>query len=111
MCKDVPPEDTRYVPVMSWKEYIGIYECILLAIIVFLMYFVFKDQGPYYLGCADRHGSELVLQTDKKPRVDGSIVYIGDDVFVVPEPGMTCRIVTVKKLNEEKASKKVDNPI
>lgn len=82
---------------------------IVIGFVVIGLMMYFKDFpnriGPWYLGCADRNGKEYLLKTDKKPRVSGSIVYIGDDIFVVPEPGMTCRVASVKKIEEENANK------
>lgn len=64
--------------------------------------------GPWYLGCIHRDGEELLLKTEHKPRVEGSLVYIGDDAFVTPEPGMSCRIVRAEEI--DKMREGLDNP-
>lgn len=83
----------------------------LVGMLIYVGYFRTRNDGPWYLGCADRHGNELTLKTDKKPRVEGSLVFLEDDIFVTPEAGMTCRIVTVRQIEEENALKGLDNPI
>lgn len=87
----------------------------LLLLVIGVTYAVYvrlNDTGPWYLGCATSNGKELLLKTDKKPRVKGGLVFLGDDIFVTPEPGMTCRIVTVRKAEEEQESRKpLDNEI
>lgn len=81
----------------EWKQ-LKIASVILAAGLIYVAYTRFRDDGPWYLGCSSMHGKkEVLLQTDKKPRVEGSIVFLGEDMFVTPEPGMTCRIVTVRK--------------
>lgn len=70
-----------------------------------------NGNGPWYLGCADRNGRELLLKTNKKPRIEGSLVYLEDDIFVYPETGMTCRIVRVKQVEEENSKKVLDKAI
>lgn len=65
-----------------------------------------ESGGPWYLGCADRTGRELLLQTDKKPRAEGGLVFLDDDMFVTPEPGMTCRVVSIEQVEQEKANAK-----
>lgn len=94
-----------------WNAYEGYLLVILAAFIVFSIAFFNIERGPWYLGCADRHGNEMLLKTNKKPRTQGSLVFLEDDVFVTPEPGMTCRIVSVKKIDEENSAKTLDNPI
>lgn len=57
-----------------------------------------RHRGPWYLGCAHRNGAELLLKTDRKPRIEGSLIFLEDDMFVTPEAGMTCRIVRVNTI-------------
>lgn len=64
--------------------------------------------GPWYLGCADRTGKELLLETDKKPRIEGGLIFLEDDMFVTPLPGMTCRVVSVEDI-ESTTPKVVDD--
>lgn len=87
--------------------------CVFLLMCIFYVGIVrLRDVGPWYLGCANSDGKELLLKTDKKPRVQGSLVFLEDDIFVTPEPGMTCRILTVRKAEKEQELRKgLDNPI
>lgn len=91
----------------EWRQ-LKVASVALALILIYVGYSRFRDEGPWYLGCADRNGKELMLQTDKKPRVQGSLIFLEDDIFVTPEAGMTCRIVSVKQVEAEKA---LDNPI
>lgn len=83
----------------------------LLLMSVLGMVWFGRNDSPYYLGCADRHGKELLLTTDKKPKIQYGLIFLEDDVFTVPEPGMTCRIISVHELEAQKAKKALDNPI
>ena len=95
----------------EWKQ-LKIASFILAAGLIYVGYTRIRDAGPWYLGCATGKGKELLLQTDKKPRVEGSLVFLEDDIFVTPEPGMTCRILTVRKAEAElEAREALDNPI
>lgn len=94
----------------DWKK-LKIAGVLLVGAIIYVGYTRYRDAGPWYLGCADRHGNEVTLKTDKKPRVQGSLVFLEDDIFVAPEDGMTCRIVSVKQVDEENLAKALDNPI
>ena len=96
----------------EWKQ-LKFASFILAAGLIYVGYTRIRDEGPWYLGCSSLHGKkEVLLQTDKKPRVEGSIVFLGDDMFVTPEPGMTCRILTVRKAEAElEAREGLDNPI
>ena len=60
-----------------------------------------SQSGPWYLGCSDGE-REYLMQVESRPRVDGGVVFIGSDVFVVPEPGMTCRMVRVSEVDVDK---------
>lgn len=84
-----------------------------IVLSVFVYTLVREDSsGPWYLGCADRTGRELLLQTDKKPRAEGGLVFLDDDLFVTPEPGMTCRVVSIEQVEQEKTNAEaVDNVI
>ena len=96
---EVEPESSRL-----WITFLMLFGVVVIGLMMYFKDFP-NSTGPWYLGCADRNGKEYLLKTDKKPRVSGSIVYIGDDIFVVPEPGMTCRVASVKKIEEENANK------
>ena len=104
-------EHERAANSAEWKQ-LKIASFILAAGLIYVGYTRIRDAGPWYLGCSSLHGKkEVLLQTDKKPRVEGSIVFLGDDMFVTPEQGMTCRILTVRKAEEEQAARKaLDNP-
>ncbi len=91
----------------EWR-YLTIAIIALALILIYVTYSHFHEEGPWYLGCADHNGKELLLKTDKKPRVQGSLIFLEDDIFVTPDAGMTCRIVSVKQAELEKT---VDNPI
>lgn len=90
---------------------------ILIAVGLFLTIFIpmailwFRDEGPYYLGCADRHGKELLLTTKKEPTIQYGLIFLEDKMFTVPEPGMTCRVLNDSEFQEAKAQTVVDKPI
>lgn len=69
------------------------------------------SKQPYYLACANRHGEELLLKTDKKPKIKYGLVFLDKELFTVPEPGMTCRVISVEEAEQEKRNKPVDNVI
>lgn len=85
--------------------YIVLVVCIVLSVFAYTLVRE-ESGGPWYLGCADRTGRELLLQTDKKPRAEGGLVFLDDDLFVTPEPGMTCRVVSIEQVEQEKANAK-----
>ena len=66
---------------------------------------------PYYLACANRHGEELLLRTEKKPEIKYGLVFLDKELFTVPEQGMTCRVISVEEAEQEKRNKPVDNVI
>lgn len=93
------------------RRFLGMLVAMGIVLAVFVYTLVREDSsGPWYLGCADRTGRELLLQTDKKPLIDGGLIFLEDDMFVTPEPGMTCRVVSVKTVEVEGLNKVVDTP-
>jgi hypothetical protein len=113
MCKNVPDDDLTHEvkavkrnATFAWW-FMGVFFIILMVAPMTAAWFR-KDVGPWYLGCIHRDGEELLLKTEHKPRVEGSLVYIGDDAFVTPEPGMSCRIVRAEEI--DKMREGLDNP-
>lgn len=74
----------------------------VVVVLVALLFREYNDIQPneaWYLGCSDRNGEELLLKTEKRPRIsDGGIVFLEDQVFVTPTPGSTCRIISENEL-------------
>lgn len=55
--------------------------------------------GPWYLGCSDGK-EEYLMKVDQRPIIDGSFIRIGNDTFVTPMPGMTCKVVPVSEVEK-----------
>lgn len=86
---------------------------LLLCFAVFVGWYFSGNRGekPYYLACANRHGEELLLRTEKKPEIKYGLVFLDKELFTVPEQGMTCRVISVEEAEQEKRNKPVDNVI
>ncbi len=57
------------------------------------------NRGPWYLGCTDGT-TEYMMKVDARPYVKDGVVHIGNDTFVTPKAGMTCRIVRVSEIEK-----------
>lgn len=114
MCKNVGLTDEE---LKAQKPKDGSPLWVVIAVVLFIFCMLplasmwFRYEGPYYLGCADRHGKELLLTTKKEPSIEYGLIFLEDKIFTVPEPGMTCRVLNDSEFQEAKAKSAVDNPI
>lgn len=61
--------------------------------------------GPWYLACTDNTKQQYLLTVKDKPVIKDGLIHIGNDTFITPIAGMTCRIVRVKQAEDEVKAK------
>ena len=68
-------------------------------------------RGPWYLGCADSSGQEYLIKVDERPYIENGFIVIGNDTFITPQQGMTCKIIPVKDVDLGPEVKKTSNSV
>ena len=63
----------------------------------------------WYLGCIDMATrKEYIVRTPAKPYIRDGFVVIGDEMFLSPIPGMTCRPINGEEIRKKTGSNVVD---
>jgi hypothetical protein len=88
------------------------YVMVLLVMLAsFMLTQCYLERGPWYLGCADASGQEYLIKVEQKPYIRDGFIVIGNDTFITPMQGMTCKIITEKSVQDKVKVTPTSNPV
>ncbi len=60
-----------------------------------------KTHSDWYIGCAQFGGQEFIMKVQERPTINShGIIFIGNEAFVTPMDGMSCKIIPADEVDE-----------